>query len=259
MLKRKVFFSIMAAFMILSVYSCNGSNRQIETPAATLESGTQTETPAPEPKTPAEASASVSDVLPESDSNTTPLETSADETSKPDVPVIPSGEVLISLEYARQSGSASNQYAIWVEDLDGNFIQTIFATRWTVNGGYKTRPDSIALWAEKSGLADMPKSEVDAISGATPKAGRQTYTWDLTSSSGDTVPSGEYRFFIEGTLRWKNYVLYSCIIEIGDKPVTVQADADYVYEGSDRYAALTSESPENNMISAVTISFIPYN
>ena len=104
----------------------------------------------------------------------------------------------------------------------------------------------------------MPDYYVDAVAGATPKvSGRQSYAWNLKDINGDTVPHGEYKFFVEGTLRWKNYVLYSGVITIGDEPVTVQAGVEFVYDESDNQAALTSDSPENAMITAVTASFTP--
>ena len=167
------------------------------------------------------------------------------------------GEVVITLDYEKQSGSASNQYAVWIEDIDGNLIKTLYATRYTANGGYRNRPDSIAIWVEKSALDSMSSSEVDAISGATPKAGAQAYTWDLTDKDGGAVPPGDYKFFVEGTLRWKNYVLYSGVIPIGGVPAEILADAEFIYEGSDRYDALTKDSPENNMITAVIAAFTP--
>jgi hypothetical protein len=179
------------------------------------------------------------------------------DTSEPNTPGIVSGEVVITFDYERISGSASNQYAVWIEDMDGSIIKTLYASSWTADGGYRTRPDSIALWVNKSNLASMTDAEVDAISGATPRTGIQTYIWDLTDANGETLLPGDYRFFVEGTLRWKNYVLYSGVITISDAPVSVQADAEYYYEASDRYAELTSESPENAMIGAVTVSFIP--
>jgi len=176
----------------------------------------------------------------------------------PVTPVPATGEVVISFEFTRQSGSASNQYAVWIEDTDGRLVRTLYASRWTANGGYRTRPDSIALWAERSDLANMSRSDVDAVSGATPRGVTQTYyTWDLTDANGAAVLTGEYVVFVEGTLRWKNYVLYSAAIEIGDVPVTVQADAQFHYEASDRYAALTTSSTENDMIGPVTVSFAP--
>ena len=173
-------------------------------------------------------------------------------------PVAPSGEVIVAFDYERQSGSASNQYAIWVEDMDGNYINTFYTTKWTAVGGFNDRPDSIALWVAKSGIASMPDYYVDAVSGATPKAsGSQSYTWNLKDINGDTVLPGEYKVFVEGTLRWKNYVLYTAVVTIGDVPEAVEADAEFVYEASDRQAALTSDSPENAMISAVAVRFVP--
>jgi len=176
---------------------------------------------------------------------------------KPDAPVVLSGELVITFEYVKQSGSASNQHAVWIEDMSGNVVRSLFASRWTAEGGYKARPDSIALWVERAGLADMTKEEVDAVSGASPGSGLQSYTWDLTDDSGDIVPPGDYRFFVEGTLRWKNFVLYSGVITLGAEPVTVQATAEFTYEGDGRYNALTEESEENNMIGPVTAIFTP--
>ena len=171
---------------------------------------------------------------------------------------VTSGEIVITFDYEKISGMASNQFAVWVEDMNGNYINTIYATQWTANGGYKDRPDSVAMWVEKSDIASMPEYYVDAIAGATPKvSGSQSYAWNLKDINGNTVQPGEYKFFVEGTLRWKNYVLYSGVIKIGDEPVTVQADVEFVYEKSNNQSALTSESPENKMIGAVTVNFIP--
>ena len=172
---------------------------------------------------------------------------------------MPSGEVVVTFNYERQSGSASNQYAIWVEDMDGKYINTLFATKWTADGGFKSRPDSIAIWVAKSDIAAMPDYYADAISGATPRAsGSQSYAWNLKDINGDTVPPGEYKVFVEGTLRWKNYVLYCGVITIGDITVAVESDAEFVYEASDKQSALTSGSPENAMIGAVTVVFTPF-
>ena len=173
------------------------------------------------------------------------------------VPVTATGEVVISFDYTRQSGSASNQHAIWVEDMDGRLIKSLFASRWTADGGFATRPDSIAMWAERTDLANMTSTEVDAVSGATPATGAQSYIWDLTDLSGEIVLQGDYVIFVEGTLRWKNFVLYSGVISIGSEPVVVQVAPVFHFEESDRYAALTADSVENNMIGPVTVEFIP--
>ena len=176
---------------------------------------------------------------------------------RPEPPEVLSGEMVIAFEFVKQSGSASNQHAVWIEDMEGNVIRTLFASNWTAAGGYKARPDAIALWVEKSGLAKMTQEEVDAVSGATPGTGLQTYVWDLLDDSGVIVPPGDYSFFVEGTLRWKNYVLYSGVITLWAETITVQAIADFTYEGDGRYEALTADSAENNMIGPVTATFTP--
>jgi hypothetical protein len=40
-------------------------------------------------------------------------------------------------------------------------------------------------------------------------------------------------------------------------PAAVQADTDFIHEASDGQAVLAGDSPENNMIGAVTASFAP--
>ncbi|MCL2811928.1 MAG: DUF2271 domain-containing protein [Clostridia bacterium] len=167
-----------------------------------------------------------------------------------------SNHVVITFDYTKQSGYASNQFAVWIEDGDGNLVKTLYATRYTANGGYKNRPDSIPVWVEKSGLASMQKVEVDAIAGATPRTGTLSYTWDLTDANGEKVSPGEYGFFVEGSLRWKNRVLYSGTISVGRDPVAVQADAEFLYEAADNQPALSPDSPENGMIGPVTASFV---
>jgi hypothetical protein len=187
----------------------------------------------------------------------TPLCACAADGGQPETPT-PAGErVEITFDYVRQSGAASNQFAVWVENADGVLIKTLYATRYTANGGYRQRPDSIPDWVQKSGLASMSQEEVDAASSATPRPGTLTYAWDLTDAGGAAVPPGEYRFFVEGSLRWKNRVLYSCALSLGGDPVTVQAEAAFFREGADGRPALSADAPENAMIGPVTASYVP--
>lgn len=60
-----------------------------------------------------------------------------------------SGKVEIKFNYEKRAGIASNQFAVWIEDEDGNFIKTLYVTRFTGNGGYKKRPDALPLWSKK--------------------------------------------------------------------------------------------------------------
>ena len=165
------------------------------------------------------------------------------------------GKMTISLDYQAQDGYASNQFAVWVENSDGAVVKTLYATRFTAKGGYEKRPDAIPLWVARSGVADM--KDVDAITSATPKSGKLEYSWDLTDAAGTRVPDGTYRYFVEGTLRWKNSVLFSGEITLGQSAATAQATAEYSYAASDDAPALTANSPENGMLTNVSATFMP--
>ncbi len=163
--------------------------------------------------------------------------------------------VEISFEFNKQSGYASNQFAVWIEDADGALVKTLFVTKFTANGGYEKRPDAVPTWVERTGAAN--RAVDDATSGATPKTGTLRYVWDLTDESGARVPNGTYRFYVEGTLRWKNRVLFSGEIEINDKETSAEATAEYTYLDSQEQSALTDESVEHNMIQNVWATYIP--
>jgi len=165
-----------------------------------------------------------------------------------------SGEVTISFDFVSQSGSASNQFAVWIENKEGDLIKTLYATRFTT-GSFDKRPESIPLWVDKSGVADMTRAEIDTFTSSTPRSGELSYTWDLTDIEGREVKPGEYQFFVEGTLRWKNSVLYTGTIDTSGNPATVQATSKFNYEASDNQASLSASSPESSMIGPVTAEF----
>jgi len=247
------------AMLLLQVCACTDKEADAtppQQPGSPLPPGSQQPSPTQPPGLPAPADdAGPSAQAPDVDTGPSAQTPDADTGSAE--PTSLSGEVVISFDFVRQSGSASNQHAVWIEDMEGNVVRTLYASRWTANGGYRTRPDSIALWAGRADLANMASSEVDAVSGATPATGPLSYTWDLTDSGGNTVAPGDYAFFVEGTLRWKNFVIYSGIISLGVRPATVQADADFTFQGDGRYATLTETSGETDMIGPVTAVFAP--
>lgn len=122
----------------------------------------------------------------------------------------------ISFRFHR-GGIASSQYAIWIEDKTGRLVRTLYATSFTAKGGYEYREDAIPLWVSKAKLQAMSSTQVDAITGATPRNGLLTYQWDGTDDKGNRVPLGNYKFFIEGTLYWKSRVIYSGELVWGGK------------------------------------------
>ena len=153
----------------------------------------------------------------------------------------------LNFTFTRQSGHSSNQFAVWIEDVQGVHVKTLYATRYTANGGYKRRPSSIPQWVKQSRLADMTKTQVDAISAATPKTGNLTYSWDGTDSRGAALPAGNYIIRIEGTLRGENQVYYRAPIQIeqtgGLRPGAAEVSVEYV----------GSAGAERSMIGNVTV------
>ena len=156
--------------------------------------------------------------------------------------------VEISFNYTKQSGFSSNQFAVWIENSSGEFIKTIYATNFTARGGWEKRPVSISEWVKKSGLAKLNKTEIDTFAGATPKEGAIKYFWNCTDKTGKPVADGEYKFFLEGTLRGENKVIYSGIIKIGNEKNEAIVKTDYFGNGAEK---------EKSMLGAVKAVFIP--
>jgi len=134
----------------------------------------------------------------------------------------------LSFSFTRQSGSASNQFAVWVENAQGSHIKTLYATRFTADGGWKRRPSSIPLWVKQSALSGMTKTQVDALTGATPKSGTLTYRWDGADSRGASLPAGDYVLILEGTLRNDNQVVYRAPIRLGQGPMAAEVNVEYI-------------------------------
>ena len=123
-------------------------------------------------------------------------------------------EVIVSFDFTRMSTHASNQYAVWIEDADGRLVKTLFVPNFTAaRRGYLTREDAIPSWVSAANPNAMTDLELDAVSGATPGGGVQTFSWDMTDAEEKTVPDGVYRIMVEGTLYWSSTVLYTAELD----------------------------------------------
>lgn len=140
------------------------------------------------------------------------------------------GSVVVTYELLRIPTHGSNQVAIWVEDASGKFIQTLFATKFTADGGYIRRPASLKTWIEKSDWKNATKDEIDGLSSATPAAGAQKVIWNCKDKNGKTVPKGTYTICMEGNLRTGNMMYAKALIKIGKKDQKVVADLSFVPE-----------------------------
>jgi hypothetical protein len=158
--------------------------------------------------------------------------------------------VEFDVDFNRQSGYATNQFAVWIEMTDGEFVKTIAVTKFTANGGYENRPDALKLWRESGGLDD-----VDAVTAATPK-GEATYRWELDDYSVKHVANGDYVYFVEGNLRWGNRVIFSGTITVGESVVCGTAERELMLEESDGNPAIPDDALEIDMIANVTARYV---
>ena len=126
----------------------------------------------------------------------------------------------VSFNYERQNGPGSNQYAIWIENEQGEVVRTLFVTAFTSKGrargsqkparGYTYRPACVPTWVQHVKAEERTDEELDAVTGATPQqSGRQTFVWDFKDQSGKPVRKGTYKVFVEATLFNQSIVLYT--------------------------------------------------
>lgn len=140
------------------------------------------------------------------------------------------GPLTLEMTYNKKDGMASNQFAAWIEDKDGKLVRTLFATRFTAQGGYKTREQSLPQWVKKSGLAQLDKAKVDAFTKATPAAGQVTAGWDGKDDNGKSVPDGTYRLVVEATLYWDSDALWTGTFQKGGKEQNLEMKASLTKE-----------------------------
>lgn len=126
------------------------------------------------------------------------------------------GYVKIKYNLNRYSIIASNQIAIWIKDANGKYIDSIFATKFMAKGGYQKRGDCCPGWISESKRANASNNEIDAVSGATQKAGIQEIAWDFKDKNGNLVPAGTYIYRIEANIYWDERMLFTGMIEIGN-------------------------------------------
>ena len=138
-----------------------------------------------------------------------------------------SGTVEITYVLHRTPTSGSNQVAVWVEDDDGNYVKSLYASKYAADGGFKQRPDTLPEWVGISDWENASPADVDAVSGATQSVGTQMVVWDLTDQSGAPVSNGTYIYKIEGNISRTNRVVWQGRIDVGGKGNTSMAEGIY--------------------------------
>ena len=155
------------------------------------------------------------------------------------------GDLEISFNYDKKPGAGSNQYAVWIENAQGQVVKTLFVTQFTSKGrsrggakaerGYTFRPTCMPTWVKHVDAENLSDEQMDAFTGATPaSSGVQTFIWDFTDQAGKPVPAGEYRFYVEATYNGPSIVTYSGTVSSGQKAGDLGFKTEYVEESEDR-------------------------
>ena len=155
------------------------------------------------------------------------------------------GDLEISFNYDKKPGAGSNQYAVWIENSQGQVVKTLFVTQFTSKGrsrggakaerGYTFRPTCMPTWVKHVDAENLSDEQMDAFTGATPaSSGVQTFIWDFTDQAGKPVPAGEYRFYVEATYNGPSIVTYSGTVSSGQKAGDLEFKTEYVEESEDR-------------------------
>ena len=160
------------------------------------------------------------------------------------------GSLEISFNYTKQVGPGSNQYAVWVENAQGEVVKTLFVTEFSAKGrsrdgskpqrGYTFRTSCVPTWVQHVDANSLSDDQLDAFTGATPaESGVQTFTWDFTDQAGKVVPKGTYRFYVEATYSGPAVVTYSGTVEFGAPAADLPVEATYIEESEDRKDMIT--------------------
>lgn len=159
--------------------------------------------------------------------------------------------VEVSLDYQRQQIHGSNQFAVWVENADGQVVKTLYVTTFTSKGrkrgdekprrGYTFRPNCVPTWVQHVKAEERSDAEMDAVTGATPQAsGRQTYQWDFTDQNGKKVKKGLYKICVEATVFEDAIVLYTGTFSVGDSIGEIRLTRSQTKEDADHKDMITN-------------------
>ena len=160
------------------------------------------------------------------------------------------GSLELSFQYNKQPGPGSNQYAVWIENADGQVVKTLYVTEFTAKGrsrdgskparGYTYRPSCTPTWVQHVGAESLTDQQIDAFTGATPaQSGVQTFTWDFTDQDNQPVAKGTYRFYIEATYNGPSVVTHTGTVTYGAPAGDIPVETTYIEASEDRKDMIT--------------------
>lgn len=103
------------------------------------------------------------------------------------------------------------QTVMWLDDENGNFVQSLFVSDWLYRGGYNSRY-VCPTWAGKANWTDDNIEDIDGLTGPTPDWGVDSnYEFELKERG---LAPGTYKFNIETHITNDYNILYTGDMEI---------------------------------------------
>lgn len=163
---------------------------------------------------PQTAGSSTTQPKPSSSPTTSPSSTTAMDVST----TFPAdGEVVVRFTYAPTLSNTANPYiAVWFEDADGNWVDTIALWFMQNQEGLEYLRD-LRRWQRVDGTSGT----VDTISSATRRPGDYAVVWDGRTADGSPVKKGDYFVCIESAREDGPYSLIREPIHLEDEPFAV--------------------------------------
>lgn len=113
--------------------------------------------------------------------------------------------------------------AIWLEDGQGRLVKTLFVSTELSATEYKMG-EACPDWLKLVDWEKAAKTDVDAVTGATPPVGMGGMAFDLAQAG---VPPGKYQFRFQVHITEQYNILYRGAVEVGQSGSTPPLEAVY--------------------------------
>ncbi len=110
--------------------------------------------------------------------------------------------------------------AMWLEDMQGRLVQTLFVSQDLSAGEYKT-PNICPDWVKQAHWEKAPKSDVDAVTAPTPNVGSADKVFNLAQFG---VKPGTYQFKFQVHITDQYNVLHYGTVTVGPANAEVKLD-----------------------------------
>ncbi len=147
------------------------------------------------------------------------------------------GRLDVSFQFNKPESDVepSYQLAVWLEDVDENYIKTLFLSEYLSYGGYNDTT-ICPNWNSKADWANAPMHDYDAVTRATPPIGENLLEFDLDTLN---IQPGEYLCCVQAHLIEDYNITFKSKIKLNHEG-RATSEAQYeprAYDGAETFLA----------------------